>query len=329
MIAPVGAAEYREGYRIGRRIVGRIPWVAIAAGATFGAVFWQHEALFRFLLIPGGEKLSPFGGKPIVTGVTDMMGLTIELAFKCSVIVAVIALEIAFYTLLLPPLPERGLERPRWQTPFLALAYLPFNIFTQLRAAFSTSLRRFVFVALLSINLCFLAGAAFAYYVMTPVGIPFLLRFGKELVEVTISFTSYMDFLLSMTFWMGFVFELPPLMYLLAKFGAMSYQRFRRFRKFMPLASLIFGAVITADGGGLTMFMVAVPMWLLYETGLFFAWLAHREEDDYAKARAIGRSVRKCGHGISAAYWWLYGLPAMVFDWLTWGPRKLWRRVRR
>jgi len=138
--------------------------------------------------------------------------------------------------------------------------------------------RRFVVLFLPAIFVCFLGGVAFAYFVMLPVGLKFLLNFGEGIAVPLISITEYMALVTAMLFWLGMVFELPPIMFLLTKLRLVRYEQFRRFSRNVPVAALILGALLTPTFDVVNQTLVAFPIILLYEVGLFLSRLARPRE---------------------------------------------------
>jgi sec-independent protein translocase protein TatC len=245
MSAPTRGAFQRFGRRVRRRVL----WTFLAFGIGAASTWYYHEVVFNLLLVPGGGNLSPFGGLPVYTSPTEMMSSTIHLALKGGVLAALPVLELSIFTLLMPVL--------------------------------STHWRRFLAIFLLSLNVCFAGGAAFAYYVMTPVGLEFLLHFGDGIAVSMVTITAYMDLLIAMMFWMGVIFELPLAMFLLSKMGVVSYGRFRNLRKYVPVFAFVLSAIITPTMDVINQTMVAVPIILLFEVGLFLAWMARPAQGDY------------------------------------------------
>jgi sec-independent protein translocase protein TatC len=139
--------------------------------------------------------------------------------------------------------------------------------------------RRFIFLFFFpAAMLCFLAGVSFAYYILLPAGLGFLLQFGTNIATPTIRISAYMSLATSMLLWMGVVFELPLGMYVLARLRMVSHTQFRRFRKYVPPTAIIFAAIITPTFDGLNVMLIAIPLTVLFEVGLALAWVARPVE---------------------------------------------------
>ena len=269
MLAPyrgIGEVGRHASRVLGRRIRIRLFWILLTFGAGAGATWYYREAVFGLLLAPAGGNLSPFEGNlPIFTSPTSMMGATIQLAIRGGVLAALPVVVVSVYTLfslLIPP-----------------------------------QQRRFLVIFLPATVVCFLLGAAFAYFVLLPTGLQFLLNFGTGVAVPVIVLDEYISLLTAMVFWLGVVFELPITMYLLAKMQIISYLRLRGLRKYVPVAAFILSAIITPTFDVFNQTLLAVPIIVLYEVGLFLSWVAWPEQGDYLfvkKIRAgIGWVLRK------------------------------------
>jgi sec-independent protein translocase protein TatC len=155
-----------------------------------------------------------------------------------------------------------------------ALPVAVFSIFGLVRPLLKPKQRRFIWLFLPAILLSYLVGAAFAYFVMLPAGMRFLLNFGTNVAVPMITITAYMKIVTALIFWLGLVFQIPLVMFGLAKLKLVPRRRFVRFRKYMPVAALFLSAIITPTFDVVNQTLVAVPIIVLFEVGLFLAWLA-------------------------------------------------------
>jgi hypothetical protein len=128
---------------------------------------------------------------------------------------------------------------------------------------------------------------------MLPVGIAFLLHFGEGVAVPTIRISEYLSLVITLIFWLGVIFELPLLIFLLAKLRLVSYQRFKRIRKFVPPAAIIISAILTPTMDIVNQLLLAGPIIILYEVGLLLAWLAQP-----GKGRLVLRKLKEFLIGI-------------------------------
>ena len=126
-------------------------------------------------------------------------------------------------------------------------------------------------------TLMFVAGAAFAYYLVIPPAIHFLLQFGGEIALVTPRLSSYVTLVTTLTIWMGLIFELPIAMFLLAKLGVIRPQGLSKQRRWVILFAFVLAAIVTPTVDPVTQTMVAAPVVVLFELGLLLTKLATRE----------------------------------------------------
>jgi Tat protein translocase TatC len=190
-----------------------------------------------------------------------------------------------------------------------ALPVLTFSVFMLIRPLLAPQYRRFATIFIPALFGCFVGGAAFAYFIMLLTGLNFLLHFGTGVAVPLITITEYMSLLTAMMFWLGVVFTLPLAMFLLAKFRVVSYSRLSRFRKFLPVTAFVLSALITPTFDIVNQTLVAVPIIILYEVGLFLAWVGgQREEGSY---RAVAKIISLIG-GLLRRLAVLVALPVMV-----------------
>ena len=208
--------------------------------------WYYRESVFAWLLAPARGRLSPFDGLPVFTTPTEMFTSTVQLALAGGAVASVPMVVLGAFRLLIRYLPPRE--------------------------------QRFVLTFFPAVILFYVAGAAFAYYVLLPTGLNFLLGFGDGVAVPTIRISDYVSIMTAMLFWLGVVFELPLVMFLLAKLRLVSYLRFRKFRKLVPATAFVLSAVITPTFDVINQALVALPIIVLYEIGLFLAWTARPPE---------------------------------------------------
>ena len=122
----------------------------------------------------------------------------------------------------------------------------------------------------------FLLGVALTYLVLFPFTFRFLGTYQVQAdVANLISLDSYVSTLLIMCLMLGVLFELPVLCWLLAKLGLLTSEPMRRYRKHAFVAILIVSAVITPTGDIFTLSLVTLPVYVLYEAGI---WVVKRVE---------------------------------------------------
>ena len=118
--------------------------------------------------------------------------------------------------------------------------------------------------------LMFMLGTALNYLLIFPLTLKFLGTYQvSEDVANMLTLQSYMDTLLMMSLVMGLIFELPVVSWLLGKMGLLKASMMRMWRKHAIVAILVIAAIITPTTDAFTLFIVALPIWLLYEVSIF------------------------------------------------------------
>ncbi len=132
--------------------------------------------------------------------------------------------------------------------------------------------RRWIFLALPLASVLFLVGAAFAYLVMLPAAIPFLVQFTGP--QVLPKWKDYVDFVTSLVFWIGLSFETPLLMFILAKLGIVSAKGLAKQWRIAVIAIAVIAAFITPTVDPVNMALLMLPLLLLYLLSILLAALA-------------------------------------------------------
>jgi sec-independent protein translocase protein TatC len=125
---------------------------------------------------------------------------------------------------------------------------------------------------LLASIVLFYAGMAFAYFVALPLIFKFIIATAPIGVSVMTDINQYMDFVLSLFFAFGMCFQVPIATILLVASGLVSRNEMVEKRPYIILLAFIVGAVLTPPDV-LSQTLLAVPIWLLFEVGLFFSRL--------------------------------------------------------
>jgi sec-independent protein translocase protein TatC len=115
----------------------------------------------------------------------------------------------------------------------------------------------------------FIIGIIFSYVAVIPFVLDFLYDYGQAIgVETFLNIDNFISFVLQFFLGFGITFELPIIMYAIALTGAVDAVFWRNNFRYAIIVFVIFGAVITPDGSGITMWFVTLPMLLLYVIGM-------------------------------------------------------------
>lgn len=127
----------------------------------------------------------------------------------------------------------------------------------------------------------FFIGVAVGYFIVFPITLRFLAEYKvSELVPNQISLDSYMDNFLMLIFIMGIIFEMPLVAWILSKMGFLYRNFFKQYRRHAIVVLLILAAIITPTGDPLTLTIVFLPLYLLFELSAFFVSPAPIEKED-------------------------------------------------
>jgi sec-independent protein translocase protein TatC len=131
--------------------------------------------------------------------------------------------------------------------------------------------RLFTYVLVILASSLFLAGVAFGYYAILPVGLQFLLGYAEDRYNELITADTYLPFVTRLLLASGIVFELPAATYVGAKLGLITAPTLRRFRKHALIVNAVLAAALTPSPDPFSMILMAVPMLLMYEVSILIA----------------------------------------------------------
>jgi sec-independent protein translocase protein TatC len=132
--------------------------------------------------------------------------------------------------------------------------------------------KRILFTALPFVTELFLAGLAFGWFFTIPAALNFLFTFGTSTrIEAQPTFESFISTVATLLLWNGVIFELPAVIYLLARLGIVNTKQLGSTRRYAIVIITIAAAVITPTGDPYNLMLLAVPMYLLYELGILLS----------------------------------------------------------
>ena len=125
----------------------------------------------------------------------------------------------------------------------------------------------------------FIAGCAFSYNLVIPYILEFLYNYGESAGLITfLNVIDFVTFVLQFLLAFGFSFQLPLVMYAISASGAVDADFWRKNIRYAIVIIVIFGAVITPDGSGVTMWFIAGPMIALYTAGMMIIERKERQK---------------------------------------------------
>lgn len=234
-----------------RSVLIRIFAVTAVAGA---AAFCLKDELFAIVLAPGSDAfvtyrllgVEPFRIHLMNTGLTEQFMIHLKTAMYAGVLVA--------------------------------LPYIIYQLFRFVSPALYEGERRRAVMLVGSGYVMFMLGTLLNYLLIFPLTVKFLGTYQVSPdVANMLTIQSYMDTLLMMNLVMGIVFELPVVSWLLAVMGLLNERLMRNLRRHAVVAILVVAAVITPTTDVFTLFVVALPIWLLYELSILIVRLTNRK----------------------------------------------------
>lgn len=156
-----------------------------------------------------------------------------------------------------------------WVGFLLASPYLLYELFAFVSPALYANERRYGIWIVGSAYMMFMVGTLLNYFLIFPLTVRFLgtYQVSPEVANM-LTIQSYMDTLMMMSLVMGLVFELPVVSALLGKMGLLRASLMRTYRRHAVVAILVVAAIITPTTDAFTLFVVALPIWLLYEVSI-------------------------------------------------------------
>ncbi len=156
-----------------------------------------------------------------------------------------------------------------WAGIILTSPYLLYLLFHFISPALYQNERRCAVRLVFGGYVMFMLGVLLTYFLVFPLTFRFLGMYQvSAVVENTVTIDSYIDTLMMLSLAMGIVFEIPIICWLLSRFGILRAGMMRRFRRHVIVAILIIAAIITPTADAFTLFVVSLPMWLLYEASI-------------------------------------------------------------
>ena len=155
------------------------------------------------------------------------------------------------------------------------------NIFYQLWQFIAPALkkreRKYILWIVFFSTFCFLAGIAFAYFVMLPLTMKFAAQFGTAEISNEFAIDEYMSIIISVMLAAGVVFELPMISFFLSKLGILTPKFMRKYRRHAIVIILVLSAFLTPGADPVSQVILAVPLVLLYEISIFISKISSKK----------------------------------------------------
>jgi sec-independent protein translocase protein TatC len=214
----------------------RIIRVGIAFFGVAIVAWFFRERIFDWLLAPAGDALQ---GKLNVTGVTEQLFTDMKLALYVGFLLTIPVLLYQVWAFVAPAVGDMG--------------------------------RAFTYTIISMASALFIAGVAFGYFIVLPIGTQFLLGWDTERFDPIITAQSYLPFVTRFLLAFGIVFELPAATYVAAKLELVDAPLLKRYRKHAIILNTVLAAALTPGQDPYSMVLMAVPMIVMYEVSILIA----------------------------------------------------------
>lgn len=209
----------------------------LAVLAVFVCLFPWASDLYAVLAQPMLAKL-PVGGQMIATDVTTPFFVPLKVALMAAFLVA--------------------------------LPYILYQVWRFVAPGLYEHEKKMVFPLVTASLLLFLCGMAFAYFAVFPVVFGFITAAAPQGVAVMTDIDKYLSFVLSMFVAFGVTFQVPVAVVVLVMMKVVTTDKLREIRPYVIVGAFVIGAIFTPPDI-VSQFMLAIPLWLLYETGIVVA----------------------------------------------------------
>ena len=162
---------------------------------------------------------------------------------------------------------------------FASMPFILYQVWAFVAPGLYQKERYIVFPLFVSSVALFYCGMAFAYYVVFPAVFGFFTQIGPESVAVMTDISSYLDFVLKLFFAFGIAFEIPIATVILIWTGVMTPQGLSSKRPYIVVGCFVVAMLLTPPDV-ISQAMLALPMWFLFEVGVFFGRLVHRNKQE-------------------------------------------------
>ncbi len=168
----------------------------------------------------------------------------------------------------------------------LSIPFLLLQIWGFISPALYKHERAYVTPFILLSSVSFVLGAAFAYYILFPPAVKYLLGLGSDF-QLMLRATDFFDFITLIMLAMGIIFQMPAITYVLSRIGLVNHTLLINSWKIAIVVILIVAAVVSPTADIPNMMLFAAPMMCLYVISIFIAWFFGRRRKNDAEAESI------------------------------------------
>ena len=138
-------------------------------------------------------------------------------------------------------------------------------------------MKKYIYLFIPGALTLFLLGILFSWFILVPAAINFLANFMQEVFRTEWTGQDYISFVMRMVFWIGVSFEMPIIVYVLARVGIVTTQALKEQWRYAIVIIAILAAVITPSIDPVTMLLTMAPLIVLYVFSIFLARIGERQ----------------------------------------------------
>lgn len=150
----------------------------------------------------------------------------------------------------------------------LSLPVLVYQIWMFIVPAFHPKTRRYVYAYTAPSVLLAVAGVLFCHFFILPRVVAALLKMTRDIAETTFGISSTINLILAMFLAFALIFQTPVVMVCLARIGLINVRMLRKSRRYTLMGTLLVGGIAAPDGSPLTMCLLAIPLYALFEISI-------------------------------------------------------------
>jgi sec-independent protein translocase protein TatC len=222
----------------------RIIRIMIAAAIGFGVCWYFKEWLFQIITRPLHQVLPP-NSYMIYTSLPEAFFNYMKISFYASL--------------------------------FLTSPYILYQLWKFISPGLYKTEKKYMLPFVISSTILFICGILFGYYLALPPAFGFFVEFSSDFLKPMLSLREYLSFSLKLLLAFGLSFELPVVIFFLAKIGVVNSKMLSRNRRYAILIIFIAAAILTPSPDAITQIIMAVPLMGLYEIGIIVAKLAEKK----------------------------------------------------
>jgi sec-independent protein translocase protein TatC len=143
--------------------------------------------------------------------------------------------------------------------------------------------KKYVYIAVPLCSVLFASGALLFIFIIAPATLQFFVYFNTEFLRVSsnFTFTNYISFMANMMLIFGLAFQTPIAIFVLIRTGIVSAEFFKKYRIYIFLIDVVISSMVIPGSDPISLFAMAIPVYLLFELGLFLSWLSLRKAKEH------------------------------------------------